>query len=247
MKKKSKLVYLVVITIIVIVAIVILALASFDYCPSESEKVYGFFCKSLDWEEVVPSCGDGICTSGEECEKGGLCIYSCPEDCKNIDINTNTAITPIEDCTYYFDGCNICAKDPDGVVGCTATYCEPGEYEPYKCFDDDTNNVTIETKIQFPDTEIGVSCTDIEDCRIVDTKESVGDCCPTPDCRNWYVNDEYVAVNSELYNQQRLELMQENNCAVTECPQYSSAYCPSGEPFAYADCVDNVCVKVKYE
>lgn len=109
-----------------------------------------------------------------------------------------------------------------------------------------TNTAVSAEPIQFPDTKVGISCTDNEDCIIADKTESVGDCCPTPDCKNWYTSDNYVAVNLESYNDKRTVLRQEARCDIKECPGFPPLQCLSGEPYAGADCQEGVCAKVLY-
>ncbi len=109
-----------------------------------------------------------------------------------------------------------------------------------------TNIVSTNEMVKFPDTEVGISCVENEDCIIVDVTESVGDCCSMPDCRIWYTSDNYVAVNSKEYYDYALEY-KDNNCGEVLCPIYERMYCPTGEPYADADCQNNVCVKVLYE
>lgn len=110
---------------------------------------------------------------------------------------------------------------------------------------DNTNTITSSDKIKFPEMELGISCTDNEDCIIVDKTESVGDCCPTLDCINWYVDDNYVSVNAGEFYDYALDY-KDNYCSAVSCPEMSAPYCPPGNSYADADCQDNVCVKVKY-
>jgi hypothetical protein len=40
-----------------------------------------------------------------------------------------------EDCITWFDGCNTCTRDEDGIIMCTERYCNPEDYEESKCLD----------------------------------------------------------------------------------------------------------------
>jgi hypothetical protein len=50
-----------------------------------------------------------------------------------------------EDCITWFDGCNTCTIDEDGITVCTERYCYPEDYEEPKCLDyDDVSEKSYE-------------------------------------------------------------------------------------------------------
>ena len=179
--------------------------------------------------------GDEIVTNNSNITKNINNAPSCSalleEDCRaRADCLTVDICQPVTD-GYKADKCNT-EVTPESCVTAGFDHCE------------DVICDKIEG-IKFPDTDVDITCSDNEDCIIVDVTESVGDCCSMPDCRNWYTDDKYVAVNSKSYYNQALEY-KDNNCSNIACEEVPNPYCPPRVPFAEADCQDDICMKVTH-
>ncbi|MFT4310595.1 MAG: Kazal-type serine protease inhibitor family protein [Candidatus Woesearchaeota archaeon] len=81
----------------------------------------------------APVCGVDNVTYGNSCEAGDVAIAYDGECGRTFVTDMYGYIVP-DDCKSWFDGCNTCMIDEDGMMACTRIFCEtPGE--PY-CMSD---------------------------------------------------------------------------------------------------------------